>query len=140
MHAAHGNRVDQFITGYTVTGSCGGAFSADAFNPSSQTNGTRIIFRNSTLARNTATQCQDVGGLGVNYPTAPSGHNVINGSLVFASSILGGRQATSNPVDLVNTSDPQQSHHHQHADRKQRQLTQRPMRVKRQYLQCRRQT
>lgn len=50
------------ITGNTVTGGCGGAFSAGAFNPSTQTNATRVVFRNSTLARNTATQCHDVGG------------------------------------------------------------------------------
>jgi hypothetical protein len=98
--------VNTTITGNTVTGSCGGAFSADAFNPSAQTNAMQIIFRNSTLARNSATQCQDVGGFGAYFPTAPSGHDVINGSLVFESSILGGRQPTSNPVDLIFVSDP----------------------------------
>lgn len=94
------------ITGNTVTGGCGGAFSADAFNPSSQTNAMRIIFRNSTLARNSATQCQDVGGLGAYFPTAPSGNGIVNGSLVFESSILGGRQGASNPVDLIYISEP----------------------------------
>ncbi len=98
--------VNTTITGNTVTGSCGGAFSADAFNPSAQTNAMQIIFRNSTLARNSASQCQDVGGLGASFSSAPSGHNVINGSLVFESSILGGRQPASNPVDLIFVSDP----------------------------------
>ena len=98
--------VNTTIAGNTVTGSCGGVFSADAFNPSAQTNAMQIIFRNSTLARNSASQCQDVGGLSAYFPTAPSGHDVINGSFVFESSILGGRQPTSNPLDLIFVSDP----------------------------------
>lgn len=66
----------------------------------------QIIFRNSTLARNSASQCQDVGGFGAYFPSAPFGHDVINGSLVFESAILGGRQHTLNPVDLIGVSDP----------------------------------
>jgi hypothetical protein len=94
------------ITGNTVTGGCGGAFSIGAFNPSTQTNATRVVFRHSTLARNTATQCQEAGSIGAFNPAAPSSSPAINGSLVFESSVLGGRQATSNPVDIFFTSDP----------------------------------
>ena len=43
------------ISGNTAVNSGDGAFTFQAFNPSSQTNALRVVIRNSTIARNTAT-------------------------------------------------------------------------------------
>ncbi len=86
------------ISGNVVSG-YSAAFSFNSFNPSSQTNAVRVMIRNSTIARNTAGGAE-VMNFGSYNGANPSSQNPFNGSLVIESSVLGGRQSTSNPTSL----------------------------------------
>ena len=87
------------IAGNTVVNGGDAALSFQGFNPSSQTDSLRVVIRNSTIARNTATNAEALS-FGAYNNANPSGNYSFNGSLLVESSVLGGRQGTINPVPL----------------------------------------
>ena len=91
------------ISGNLVTNGGDPGLTFQSFNPSSQTNAMRVVIRNSTIARNTASSTEAVSFGSFNNAN-PSSQNPFNGSLVVESSVLGGRQGTSNPTSLFGVS------------------------------------
>ena len=88
------------ITGNVVTNGGDPALTFQAFNPSSQVNATRVVIRNSTIARNTGNG-SEAASFGAYNNANPSSQNPSNGSLVLESSVLGGRQGSGNPTNLI---------------------------------------
>ncbi len=93
--------VNSTVAGNSATG-CGGGVTVDAFNPSSQTNASQIIIRNSTIARNTGACDEGLGVFAFN-PAAPSTPGAVNGSVTIESSIIGGQPfpATTSVINAV---------------------------------------
>jgi hypothetical protein len=88
------------ISNNTVTNGYEAALSFQSFNPSTQSNALRVVIRNSTVARNSATGTEAIG-FGAYNNASPSSQNPFNGSLVLESSVLGGRQGSANPTSLI---------------------------------------
>lgn len=93
------------ITGNVVTNGGEAGLSFQSFNPSSQTDATRVVIRNSTIARNTANG-SEVAGFGSYNNAAPSSVNPFNGSITIESSVLGGRQAVTSGGNLIYAATP----------------------------------
>lgn len=93
--------VNSTVAGNSATG-CGGGVTVDAFNPSSQTNASQIIIRNTTIARN-AGACDEGLGVVAFNPATPSTPGAVNGSVTIESSIIGGQPfpATTSVINAV---------------------------------------
>ena len=93
------------IAGNVVTNGNDAGFTFQSFNPSSQVNASRVVFRNSTIARNTSIG-SEVFGFGSYNAAAQSGDNPFNGSITIESSVLGARQAAPTAGYLIYAATP----------------------------------